>query len=71
MKRRFTWDVIKKFAGEGRDFFSYREVVEAYPDTDKVYLSKVLSRMVDRGMLIKPGLQSIYLLKPRNCGQPL
>ncbi len=66
MKRRFTWDIIKKFAGEGRDFFSYREVVEAYPDTDKVYLSKVLSRMVDRGMLIKPG-RGLYLIVPQDA----
>ena len=66
MGNRFSWDIIKKFSGEGREFFSYQDVVEAYPDKDKIYLSKVLSKMLDRGGLIKLG-RGLYHIVPTSA----
>ena len=47
------WDIIKRFSSESKSCFSYKDVIEEYPDTDRGYLSKVLSAMVRTGMLIK------------------
>ncbi len=53
MRNIFSWDIIKRFSGSDQDCFTYQDVVSEYPDVDKIYLSKVLSGMVEKGMLIK------------------
>ena len=53
MRNIFSWDIIKRFSGSDQDCFTYQDVVSEYPDADKIYLSKVLSGMVKKGMLIK------------------
>lgn len=53
MKRDFNWDIIRKFSGNDQDCFTFQDVFMEYPDKDKVYLSKVLSGMIEKGMLIK------------------
>ena len=66
MKSEFSWDIIKRFSGSDQDCFSYQDVVLEYPDTDKIYLSKVLSGMVRKGMLIKLN-RSLYHIVPTSA----
>ena len=53
MRSQFSWDIIKKFSGNDQDCFNFQDIIKEYPDTDKIYLSKVLSGMIEKGMLIK------------------
>ncbi len=61
-----NWDIIKKFSGNDQDCFSFKEVVTEYPDIDKIYLSKVLSGMVEKGMLIKLN-RDLYHIVPSSA----
>ena len=47
------WEIIKKFSGKNKSFFSYNDVIAEYPEKDRSYLSKVLAAMVNAGMLLK------------------
>jgi len=53
MKSELTWDIIKRFSGINQDCFSFQDILKEYPKTHKVQLSKILSGMVEKGMLIK------------------
>lgn len=53
MKSEFSWEIIKRFSGNNQDCFTYQDVLEEYSNTDKIYIAKVLSGMVEKGMLIK------------------
>jgi predicted transcriptional regulator of viral defense system len=63
IKSTISWDIIKRFSGNDQDCFTYQDVVLEYPDTDKIYLSKVLSGMVKSGMLIKLN-RNLYHIVP-------
>lgn len=63
MKNLFSWDIIKRFSGNDLDCFTYQDIVSEYPDKDKIYLSKVLSGMVEKGMLIKLN-RNLYHIVP-------
>jgi len=65
MRSEFSWDIIKRFSGNDQDCFTYQDIVEEYPDTDKIYLSKVLSGMIEKGMLIKLS-RNVYHIVPSN-----
>ncbi|NQT98343.1 MAG: transcriptional regulator [Candidatus Marinimicrobia bacterium] len=66
MRSELSWDIIKRFSGADQDCFSYQAVVKEYSSTDKIYLSKVLSGMVDKGMLIKLS-RGLYHLVPTSA----
>ncbi len=63
MRDKYSWDIIKKFSVNDQDCFTFRDVVLAYPDKDKIYLSRVLSGMVNNGMLIKLN-RNLYHIVP-------
>ena len=63
MKKKFDWDIIRKFSGNDQDCFSFPDVVNEYPESDKIYLSKILSAMLEKGMLIKIS-RSVYHIVP-------
>ena len=63
MRSEFSWDIIRRFSGNDQDCFNFQDIIEEYPDTDKIYLSKVLSGMVDKGMLIKLS-RNLYHIVP-------
>ena len=63
MKSKFDWDIIKKFSGNDQDCFTFQDVVAEYPESDKIYLSKVLSAMLGKGMLIKL-IRNVYHIVP-------
>ena len=63
MKGNLSWNILKKFSGEDQEFFTYQDVVDGFPNTDKIYLSKVLSSMVEKGMLIKLN-RNLYNIVP-------
>lgn len=64
MKNNLNWDIIKKFSSEEAPCFSFEDVTVLYPDRDKGYLAKVLSKMVAEGIIIrlKKGLYHIIPL---------
>ncbi|NHZ85624.1 MAG: transcriptional regulator [Planctomycetia bacterium] len=66
MRSALSWNIIKKFSGNDQDCFSYQDVVKKYPSTDKIYLAKVLSGMVDKGMLIKLS-RGLYHIVPTSA----
>ena len=66
MRKQLSWDIIKRFAAEDRNSFSYQDIMHEYPDTDKVYLAKVLSTMIEKGMLIRLS-QGIYHIVPNSA----
>jgi predicted transcriptional regulator of viral defense system len=63
MKSELSWDIIKRFSGSDQECFSYHDVVIEYPNTNRTQLSKVLSGMVEKGMLIKLN-RNLYHIVP-------
>ena len=63
MKNNLSWDILKKFSSNNKECFSYQDIIKAYPKRNKIYLAKVLSRMVSGGMLIKLG-RNLYHIVP-------
>lgn len=63
MRKDYSWDIIKKFSGNDQDCFTFQDVVSEYSNTDRTYLSKVLSIMVQKGMLIKLS-RNLYHIVP-------
>ncbi len=47
------WAIIKKFSVRGKTCFCYADVLAEFPDKDRNHISKVLSSMVNMGMLMK------------------
>ncbi len=66
MRSELSWDIIKTFSGDDQECFSYQDVVKKYFRIDKIYLSKVLSGMVDKGMLIKLS-RGLYHIVPTSA----
>ncbi len=63
MRINYDWKIIKKFSGKDQDCFTFQDVVAEYPETDKFFLSKVLSAMLEKGMLIKLN-RNLYHIVP-------
>ncbi|MEX2410513.1 MAG: transcriptional regulator [Candidatus Paceibacterota bacterium] len=63
MRSEFGWDIMKRFSGIDQDCFSFQDILREYPNTHKVHLSKILSGMVEKGMLIKLN-RNIYHIVP-------
>jgi predicted transcriptional regulator of viral defense system len=66
MRNIVSWDIIKRFSGTDQDCFTYQDVMSEYPDTNKIYLSRVLSGMVEKGMLIKLN-RNLYHIVPSSA----
>jgi len=66
MRNTVSWDIIKRFSGADQDFFSFQDVLTAYADASKVYLSRVLAGMVEKGMLIKL-TRNLYHIVPQSA----
>ena len=66
MKSELSWDIIKRFSGNDQDCFSYQDVSLAYPDKIRAQLSKVLSGMVEKGMLVKLN-RNLYHIVPASA----
>lgn len=65
MKNDFNWEILKHFSGKDHECFSYDELTKVYPEKDKAYLSKVLSSMIKKGMLVKLK-HGLYHIVPTN-----
>lgn len=66
MKKIVNWDIIKRFSGADQDCFTFQDVLLEYPDANRIYLSRVLSGMVEKGMLIKLN-RSLYHIVPSSA----
>ncbi len=66
MRNILIWDIIKRFSGANKDCFTFQDVLEEYPDVNKIYLSRVLSGMVEKGMLIKL-VRNLYCIVPQGA----
>ena len=53
MQNNLSWQIIKRFSFNDQDCFSYQDVINEFPEIDKYYLSRTLSKMVKKGILIK------------------
>lgn len=63
MRNIVSWDIIKRFSGADQDCFTFQDVLLEYPDANRIYLSRILSGMVEKGMLIKLS-RNIYYIVP-------
>lgn len=66
MRNIVSWDIIKRFSGADQDCFTFQDVLLEYPDVNKIYLSRVLSGMVEKGMLIKLS-RNLYYIVPQSA----
>jgi predicted transcriptional regulator of viral defense system len=60
------WSIIKKFSGKNILGFSPQDVSREFPDKNPAYLARILSDMVDLGMLCKIS-RGIYHIIPSNA----
>jgi predicted transcriptional regulator of viral defense system len=63
MYHNTDWTILKRFSGNGMPCFSYQDAKAEFPDRNANYLSQVLGRMVDEGMLVKIGA-GLYAVVP-------
>jgi len=63
MRNIVSWDIIKKFSGADQDCFTFQDVLSEYPGANRIYLSRVLAGMVEKGMLIKLN-RNLYHIVP-------
>ncbi len=66
MRNELSWDIIKRFSANDQDCFTYKDVQDKYPDMDKIYIAKVLSRMIKKGLLIKLS-RNLYHIVPASA----
>lgn len=66
MRNFMNWDIIKTFLSRNKHCFSYQEVITEYPDKNSIYISRLLSDMVKKGMLFKVS-REIYHIVPINA----
>ena len=66
MRNIVSLDIIKRFSGADQDCFTFQDVLLEYPDTNRIYLSRVLSGMVEKGMLIKLN-RNLYHIVPSSA----
>ncbi len=66
MRNLVSWDIIKIFSGADFDCFTFQDVLLEYPDVNRTYLSRVLSGMVEKGMLIKLS-RNLYYIVPQSA----
>lgn len=66
MTNNLNWNILKSFSGDEQECFTYSDVIEKFPGTDNYYISRVLSAMVEKGMLIKLK-RNLYYIVPTNA----
>lgn len=62
MRNIVSWDLIKKFSGADQYCFTFQDVLLEYPDANRIYLSRVLAGMVEKGMLMKLNRDLYYIV---------
>jgi predicted transcriptional regulator of viral defense system len=65
MKKRIEWDILRRFSAKEKQSFTFEDVVKEFKAIDRVYLIKVLSRMVKDGLLIRLE-RGVYNIVPLN-----
>ncbi len=53
MSSQLRWSIIKQFSGRNTFNFRFQDVVKEFPEKHRVYLARILTDMVDKGMLYK------------------
>lgn len=66
MRNIVSWDLIKKFSGANQYCFTFQDVLLEYPNANRIYLSRVLAGMVEKGMLIKLN-RNLYHIVPSSA----
>jgi len=66
MRNIVSWDIIKRFSGADQDCFTFQDVLLEYPDANRIYLSRVLAGMVEKGMLVKLN-RNLYHIVPSSA----
>ncbi|MEI6047851.1 MAG: type IV toxin-antitoxin system AbiEi family antitoxin [Bacteroidota bacterium] len=68
MRSIVSWDIIKRFSGADQNCFTFKDVLLEYPDSNRIYLSRVLAGMIEKGMLIKLN-RNLYHIVPSSADQ--
>ena len=66
MANNLNWEILKSFSNDEHECFTYSDVINKFPEIDSLYVSKVLSSMVRKGMLIKLK-HNLYNTVPTNA----
>jgi len=66
MKQQLIWNIIKEFIGKNKLGFTTQDVIRAFPERNRLYLTRMLSEMVRQGMLHKV-FRDTYLIVPFNA----
>ena len=66
MANNLNWEILKSFSNDEQECFTYSDVINKFPEIDSLYVSKVLSSMVRKGMLIKLK-HNLYNIVPTNA----
>lgn len=56
------WEILKAFSVKNKTSFRYQDVLEEFPGKDRSYLSRMLSSMVSKGMLMKLYRDSYHII---------
>ena len=53
MSSQLSWSIIKQFSCRNMFGFTFQDVAREFPEKNRVYLSRILADMVEKGMLYK------------------
>jgi predicted transcriptional regulator of viral defense system len=65
MSSQLRWSIIRLFSGKNTFVFRYGDVLREFPDKHPIYLARLLSDMVEKGLLGKIS-RNIYYIIPFN-----
>ena len=66
MKKPLIWSIFKEFMGKNKLGFTTQDVIRAFPERNRLYLTRLLAEMVRQGMLLKV-IRDRYLMIPFNA----
>lgn len=65
MRSHLQWEILKHFSTQKRLSFALKEVVKEFPEWNPAYLARILTAMVDKGILCRI-TRDIYYIVPLN-----
>jgi len=66
MKKQLTWSIFKEFMGKNKLGFTTQDVIRAFPERNRLYLTRLIAEMVRQGMLLKV-VRDRFLIIPFNA----
>jgi predicted transcriptional regulator of viral defense system len=66
MSSQLSWNIIKQFSSRNMFGFTMQDVARAFPEKNRVHLSRILAEMVKKGMLCKITRDNYHII-PMNA----